>query len=482
MSQLFTLKLSDNVDTINFMASPFFVMDGGFDISLPRVKRELVATRPGFYLPLISDFEWREAKLRFEIRGASRSAILQSLGRIERLLRNIAARARITAGRRGELSYTWEGATDLTYFEVYGGDIAFPTDVLSVAKIHAKENGQYYIPEIELTLYLSGLGFGTSIFSDTLTEVPLFNPSVGAKQTGGVRVQNPGNGQYSYVEIAGVDLPGSQPLITKIRLTSDTPYSTWQLLYLGLQATNWPVNVVYDDTALVYQSGFSITADANANGGQYRSRAFSANTFSFFSQMEWSVSDAISNAAIMFFAFLHTWSGVPSGFQVAVGIDDYVTYGIRYQGDYVVPSSTTQKNVPIGPIQIPPTEELVRYGTLNPDLWFGLWFATDTAGTMTVDYLSLLPIGNGMRIWRGRTSALTGDLYDDGWRGQEYRVSSTPNVANPFYGLMEPLKLEPGITQRIYFTSAGSQTALSERQRAFVARVYVVPTYSLLAL
>jgi len=483
MSQIFTLKLSDNVDMIDFMKNPYFVMDGGFDISLPRVKRELVATRPGFYLPLISNVEWREAKLQFEIRGPTRSSILSSLGKIEKILRNIAARSRITAGRRGEMSYAWEGATNLTYFEVYSGDIAFPTDVLSVAKIHAKANGEYYIPEIELTLYMSGLGYGVSIFSDVLTEVPLFNPSVGAKQTGGVRVQNPGASQYNYVEIAGVDLPGSQPLITKIRLTTDTPYTKWDLLYMGLQVENFPTNVVYDSSAVVYSSGFNTTNDANANGGSYRERTFVAPFFSYLSQMEWSVSSVgITDAAFMFFAFLHSFNGVPSGFQAAVGIDDYVTYGIRYQGDYITPSITTQKNVPLGPIQIPPTEELVRYGTLHSDLWFGLWFATDTAGIATVDYLSLMPISNGLRILRGRTAAQVGDLYDDGWRGQEYRVSSTPDVANSFYGLMEPLKLEPGITQRIYFTTASTATVISERQRALVVRVYVVPTYSLLAL
>jgi len=91
MAQPFILKLSDNVNAIDFLSNSFKVMDGGFDISLPRVKRELAAERPGFYVPLISYYEYREAKLQFEIRGATRSAVLANLNSLERVLRNIAA-------------------------------------------------------------------------------------------------------------------------------------------------------------------------------------------------------------------------------------------------------------------------------------------------------------------------------------------------------------------------------------------------------
>jgi hypothetical protein len=487
MAQPFILRITDNLETVDFLSQAVQVADGGFDIGLPHAKRELGLIRPGFYSPLAMNYEYRDAKLRFAITGQTRADVLTHLHKLERILRNIANRMRVAAGRRGELAYAWEGSNNITYFEIYGGDISFPNDLLSVAKIHALSNGMHLLPDCELSLQLSAYGYGLSIYSDDLTEVPLYNPSVAGKQTGGVKIQNPRQTtvqNYHWVEIEGADLPGSQPLLAKVVLNTDTPYSRWAMMYMGLQQQPYPTKIIFDSEPpdLAWGSGATVPS-AEAEGGSYRQLTFGGRiSHSFFSTYAWSVSN---DTVGMFYAFYHAASTIPNDMAFAIGVDDYVSFGIRFQEDYVTPlySST----VPLGAIQLPPTRlELKDYGVIHPDLWLGLWVVVDNdaGGTMTLDSLSLLPIANGLRMWRTRVSHnVIGSFIDDGWRGLEYfKASADGRVSSPFYALLEPLRLEPGVNQRIYFTSFGDAGLGNEKSRAFKVRVYVVPTYLTLAL
>jgi hypothetical protein len=487
MSQPFILRLTDNVEEVNFLSGGYRVMDGGFDISLPRAKRELAFVRHGVWQPASNQYEFREAKLRFGIRGSTRSEILERLHKLERILRQIGSRARPYSGRRGELSYAWDGSTDVTFFEVYGGDIQFPADLLSVAKIHAIVGGEFLLPDCELTLQLSPYGYGLSIYSDSPVEVPLYNPTVGAKTTGGISIQNVRvnpTEQYNYVEIDGADLPGSQPLITKITLSTGSPYTAWTALYMGLQAAPFPAasDLVFDSAEIVGAIGGSEMADTYCEGGAYRRIVFGSRiAHSFFSTIAWEVTNQVG----LYYSFVHC-AVIPSGSSFAIGVDDYVEFGIRYQEDYVDASSSNLV-VPLGAIQLPPTgPELANLGTINPDLWLGLWFMLDNAsgGTLGVDYISFLPMGSGLRVLRTRVSKSTaGTYYDDGWRGvQAFKASSGGLVSSPFYGLLDNLRLEPGITQRIYFESMGGSSVGNDKQRTFSVRVYAVPTYLTLAL
>lgn len=492
MSQLFLLQLSDNVDTpINFISSAYKVEDGGFDIGLPSVRRELAPVRPGFYIPVISEVEYRESTIKFEIRGSTRAQVISRLNAIERLLNNVANRKLLGNGRRAEIQYAWEGADNITYFEVYGGEVSFPRDALSVAKVHRIMDGVYAIPECELRLYLSGSGYALSLFSDALTEVALYNPTVGAKQTGGVTVKNPGyylsgtwQPQYNYVEIDGDDLPGSTPLITKIQLASGATYSLWNFLYMGLQQSPFPSSILFDNSTLAYSVGGTTPSSTNASQGTYRSYTYpnTAPWTNFFADFAWSVGN---NTIGMFYAFLHSFDAISSNFHIAIGVDDYVSFGVRTVGEWSSYSTTNKYVLPLGLIQLPPVDLAVAdQGTLHPNLEMGLFVSGEDGATLTIDYVSLLPVTAGLRMWRSRVSNLTGTLVDDGWRGIEYLKDGSNQVSTPFHGLLEPLKLSPGITQRIYFTSGGAPGVgvASERLREFTARVYVVPTYASMAM
>lgn len=489
---MFKLTLSDGTTTVDFLGSVYQVMDGGFDITLPRVKRELVQHRPGFYTPIVTDYEYREAKLRFAVSGATRSAVVSGIQSIERILNNIAARRRITAGARGELQYQWDGTSNITYFEVYGGDLIYPSDALSVAKIHRKIDGNFTVPDIELTLFLSASGYGISLSSDSLTEVPLLNGTVGSKTTGGVDVQSLGYHyttswvlNQSYVELNAVDLPGSTPLITKIQLEPDSPFSAFSFLYMGLQQTPFSSKLVYDSTELDDTPGGSSTPSSSANLGYYHTQTYgSARPPQFFPSYEWSVEN---NTLGMFYAFYHSYgAGINASQHWAVGMGDAAnTWGIYYNNDYVNMAVNSYPTWPLGAIMVPSVGvDLADYGTLHPDLTLGFYMALESGQTVNFDYMALLPMSNGLRIWRARTPAVTGtlDFIDDGWRGLLYAKNTSNQVYTPFIGFMEPLKLSPGITQRIYVHSIGSGTNIDDRERTFRARVWIVPTYQSLAI
>ena len=49
MTELFTLTLSDNNESVDFIGSIFKVKDGGFDIGTVEADRLLYKVRPGFF-------------------------------------------------------------------------------------------------------------------------------------------------------------------------------------------------------------------------------------------------------------------------------------------------------------------------------------------------------------------------------------------------------------------------------------------------
>lgn len=482
MTQPFILEINpgiiyDDVSSqqespISFLSQSYQVMDGGFDIGLPETQRTFGMTRPGFYRPTKINKSYRKATIRFAISGVSRSSLLQNLHYLRRTLSKLDALERVASGQRMELKYAWGGATQINHFEIYGADLLIPPDVLSVEKMHKIINGRYVIPDFELTLYISPMGYSVSIYSDPI-ELPIYNTYVGSKRTGGVKVVN---AQTNWVRILGSDIDGDTPVVTKLSLTPGSTYSDWHLLYAGITRPPYPGKIIYDSAEIVYGYGSVLSG---GYGGNHRRFVYNgAASVDFFSAFAWEYGDSIG----MFHAFYHGYSELPTTMQLAVGIDDYVTWGIRWHGDWVkIPPGYT--SMPMGVIQLPPTPVgLANKGILHEDLWLGVWFAYDGPTTGTLDYISLLPIKDGLRVWRYRSDNKQGDLIDDGWDGLEYlKDSRTGKVWSPFYGLMEPLRLYPGVDQRIYFTSVGGRNSAEERNRMFNVRVYYVPTYETLA-
>jgi hypothetical protein len=170
---------------------------------------------------------------------------------------------------------------------------------------------------------------------------------------------------------------------------------------------------------------------------------------------------------------------------LAVGVDDYTHWGVRYVNDWVTMNgSDPVTSLPLGQIQLPPSDPALEgVGTLDDTLMTGLFVSYEAGGgTLKFDYLYLLPILNGIRSWRARLSYLTGTMVDDDWQGLTYLKDGSNKISTPFFNLMDSIKLEPGLTQRLYFFGVGYQNSEDERQREFNVRVLGVPTYSSLAL
>lgn len=497
MAQLFTLKLTDGTETVDFLGYIYGLMEGGFNISSLRARKPSVALyRPGgIFIPVESKDEPRSGEITFQVSGADRGEAIENLGKIRRILRRAEARKRFGAGERVELQYAWEGSDQITYFEVYGGAVDPPEDVLSIDKMHVKRDGRYIIPECTCQLWMSTYGYAISPLSGSPTEVPLFNPYVGSKQTGGVNIKNPytahaGNpgNHYNYVEIAGTDLPGSEPYITRIKILADPTYWYYpKSVYIGHRVDPQPTKLIYESDERAYGGGSNQSDSGASNGSyvQFGPTATGGPGMDFFGCICWELGNATVGT---FYAFLEAYVATNGYMHYAVGVDDYVWYQARWIGNFhQCNAQNTTKSLPLGSITLPMGgKEVAALGNVNPDLWLGVFKAWEaTSITYYVDFLYLLPIDDGLRIWvnRGVTASNIDDYtYDDGWTGQLYRQDAAgPNyyISTPWYGLLEPIKLEPGVDQNLYFYIYNQTSANYEH--TMKVQVYVVPTYTALA-
>jgi len=126
-------------------------------------------------------------------------------------------------------------------------------------------------------------------------------------------------------------------------------------------------------------------------------------------------------------------------------------------------------------------------GSLTQDQNLGVWVVNneDSARDLLLHYASVLPVDNGLRILVSRfRSSTAGQYVDDGWRGIEYfRRGSDSALSTPFYPLLDSLRLDPGVAQRLSFASCGQPgNETEEIWRAFKVRLYAVPTYLALAM
>lgn len=485
MAQLWRLRLTDGVNTVNFVDSvdhTYQIADGGFDIGMPAIRREIAPLREDFYLPIQTEHDARDAALEFVIRGATRSAVIAALDKIEIILRSAEARSRIGAGRRVELSYAWEGATNMTYFEVYGGTVSFPADVMSIAKVHYIADGNYEIAECKLSMVLSPVGYGLAIHTEigAAQQVPLINPSIGAKTLNAVTVQNPADTHNNWVEIDGADLPGSQPLLTKLVVGAGSPFTRWDSVHIGVQQAPFPSVLLYDfRDFLTGPAMWSPVANASAHRGEYHT--WTSNPGAPYYEetipgIDWQLNEA---SAGVHQAFLH--SGVQNTQRVSfsLGVYDYARNGMMLKGDWVSVSGPVC-TIPLGMIQLPPSgNDILPYGQL--DLAMALFTGGDAAQEARGDFISLMPMGNGLRIWQARSNYVQATIVDDGWKGINYAYDAT-YVWEPYYALMNPVRLEPGVNQRLYFTTSTASYLADDRNSALTVKLYAVPTYRSLAM
>lgn len=474
------LKFYDGTTTINFLGTIYKVHDGGFNISTPRTTRDFAQTRSGFYIPVKIRKTYREAEISFEVVGATRAEILSSLQTIERMLDRLDRRKRPYAGQRAEMQYGWDGSAGITYFEVFGGELEYPDDLLSVEKLHKIENDKYVVPECKLTLYLSPQGYGLSVHSTSMTEIPLDNSSIGAKATGGVTIKNPASGNENWVDIVAADVAGQGPMITKITLASGGTYEDWNMLFMGLCVSPQPSKVRFEESELVDTP--SGTSTAGGSGGFHLVYPYSGTVPSYpgLSDYRWQLTE---NTTGLFYGFWHSYGGMNADHQYALGVDDYTTWQIKHLGQFYRPRND-QGILPVGSIQLPPVDPAVMATglALNPDLEVAFFIGKEAESDINLDFLYLMPINDGLRVLVAHGNSTVGTTVDDDWTGALYLIDGSNELVVPFFGVSSPIRLVPNKNQRLYFNACSFSATTSEKDRTMTVRVYGVPTYNTLAL
>jgi hypothetical protein len=501
----FVLKLVNSASqVVDFMGTGYLVSEGGFNISLSRREPKFAIYKPGpFFIPVAQQETYRVATLKFSAVGATRSAVLAQIGKVRQILTQAEARKRLGAGGRIELQYKWDGATNTTFFEVYGGDISLPDDALSIEKIHYKdENGNYVLPEIELTLYISTYGYSIDLFSGTPTQVELSNEN-GTDTLNYLTFRNAGefssNYRDNWVEIAADQLPGSEPYLTIIDIdTNDANFKLFDYLYIGLQpgdfpwgANDFPLDqwLILDEDENILSFGTAYS-DSNCSNGYYEEGQYSGSvgvpstaTIAF---------NIMSSNPVFgtYYVFLNGRNYLPQNLHLAAGYnpDANHKWNLHYVGDFNSPADATTRYMALGPMQIPPDRDIAQFGVMDYGIEMGIFGGYEaTPTTWSYDCIILLPMTGGLRIWQNRgvdtVAFLNGYLVDDGWKGVlYYDDAGAGNIRQPMIPYLEPLKLEPNMKQRLYFHSfATGGSVANHYARIMKVKVYVVPTFSTLA-
>jgi len=482
MAQLFNLSVSDGSDTLVFFSTSqgtgtrYQLADGGFQVGLPAASRSFGLLRPGIGVMTKEHFETRECTIAFSIYASSRSNAVSQVHRINSVLKNVSQRAKTGMGERVDLMYAWEGAGSATYLEVYAGELVLPDDLWSVEGIHGQIYGEYVVPNLVLRLWLSPDAWKISPRSTSMVAVPLTN-SYGSNNTSGLRVRNTGT---NYVTISAGSVDGDAPCPIKVTVDpGDANYSNYYYLYMGLQRQldGYPINLLYDSANVTYLTGGSTSTIGGGYGGNYKRTVYTGAFVGAFAQYYWD----FNNTKGLFYQFVNHGEDHGSGYKdiaYAMGMDDYVTMGITSKGDWFS-ATYSFLSTNCGVIQLPPgPKELADLGTFHEDLSLGVWVAcaNPNGGVASMDYIDYLPIGDGARIWRCRLPTTGGgSAIDDGWQGIEY-VTGGGKIWTPFYAVLNPLKIIPGESQRIYFKTVGSSNG-AEHTREIKVRVSYVPSY-----
>jgi hypothetical protein len=475
----YQLDLVRGQTTISFMGdtSPFLVMDGGFDIGMPRRSVDVspvVGSMGALFVPTNISYDVRIATIKFEVKGATKGAVLENINNIREVIRSAEAREQFGLGDRVELRYKWDGSNVVTYFEVYSGDLIMPDDIISVEKQFIKKGGDDVLPDLELRLMISPMGYGVSVFSEP-TPLPVSSYYT-ARTTGYVQVKGSRAGEQNWVGIDDTDLPGSDPYLTKI--TVNSPITGINSMYLGLRQAPYPTVLNFEgESSHEPGSGTNYNCVDCSNGAYRQMDAVTP-------EVNYSLRWLLTNATLgMFYGFYFDHnSSINMGLSFSIGMASTI-------GQWVASDSIESRGVGRIPISAIPIFHgvdktvLDTYG-IDPDTIFFIKVVNEDPlyTVYNIDRVYLLPIDNGLRIWSPKADSVlmsnyaTGLIVDDSWRNLLYRLSPTTNYySNPHYGMLEPLKLEARKDQRIYFET------LFPKDVDFQVKVDVVPTFETMA-
>lgn len=493
---MYLLKLNDGTNSIDFLTKEFLLENAGFEIRTPR-KKQLWGGGTIFSHGeslVSSKYENRKLRITFSITGATRDEFNSNASDLERLLTVARRRAVEQQGNRVELQYQIDGASQVTYFEVIDGTLAFPKNLMSVEQVLQTDSaGRFTVEKFVLELITHPFGFSISPVNGSPVEVPLTNGN-GTDVTGGLAVVNhddSDSGHDNWVEIKAADIADSeQELDTILRLKGNVFIAgRTQKFYIGHRTGNTDFTHILEDDDADYVNGSPTpTVDTDASGGTY-SQVTHADTDGIALLFRW---DLTATEAAKTQGPFRLFGRVTEG----ASWDEDASYWIRFTlsgviflatGKRVKPISSNVEFLDFGTFHLPPGFPSPALDPVDEDILpfeIALYGEYDVGvGTATVnfDYLMLLPLDGGYRVLQFPVLGLVGDDYvvDDGWEDHVYYMSAdADNYKLSFpVGLLSRIRLIPNQDQRLYIVQE-SDTKNCQIDRGLDVELFKIPRYT----
>lgn len=486
----FVLKLKSSTHEVDFLGPTYVLSDGGLKIDPP--ERDNVwgsVSKYGLGARLLDyTVNNRTISINFQVKTATRSAMLDAISTIETLLRTARERSINQEPTRVSLYYQWDGRATVTYFEIIDGTFRYPEDIMSVEQV-VQYNGEVYtIVDCTLELVAHPYSYGISPVDGTPTEIPLKNGNTsGSYVTGGVTVYNQDDsdaGQDNWVDILGSDVIGDAPSITIIEITGVSTGGPPQRIAIGhrIESTPMPAHILEE-------SAFTESAEVEATpltGSGYSGGSADIYDFDNVNQVSlgyWTIQDS------------HVYGGQPYR-AVAVAalgypFDTDMNYQLRltlpadentifYQTDWVSPL-VEENYLDFGVIVLPPFKGITSVADLRLNL-YGFRKFTGTS-QFSIDYLYLLPIREGYRVLQNRVTSTSGGFgdkfVDNNWESIQYAEDGGDRLGI-IDGLFSPIRLIPGKNQRLYFLF-NDLFSFQPPTFSYTVRVYSIPLYVTMA-
>jgi hypothetical protein len=307
------------------------------------------------------------------------------------------------------------------------------------------------------------------------TQLALTNPN-GTATTSALTVGN--DSTDNYVDISGAAVAGDLPGATRLEATNTSGDSAGTGLYhlwIGHNYTNPSTYTPLIEGEASTHAGGTATADADASGGNYENIVFSS-TGSESKIASWALSSNLLTAAAGRF------------YKVLVRFFQDPRLSVRYRFKLVWNNATVW-NGPLVSMDLLYATSIRDMGTMRLPPWLpGLTGLSELtldlyaigAGTVKIDYLFLTPVDG----WRkleciGYNLPANSRAIDDGIDDRLYAdTGSGSDKIGLFVGYGQPIHLEPGKNQRLYFLqadNAGFAGADSSIARTLGVKLYYRP-------
>jgi hypothetical protein len=360
---------------------------------------------------------------------------------------------------------------------------------MSVEQVHQKISDRFIIVNFTLTLVLYPFAYPISPVTGTPNNVKLSNLH-GADQTELVVHNFNDSSNDNFVEIKASQLPGAYPLPLKITIKGDSGESEKTgKIYIGVRQDDLNFVPILEDNAASFRIGnVSPTSDPDySSGGTYSNLVHTITSpapIQATTLATWTLTDSQVDAtqgAFRIFGKVRDGYYWDTDANYSLAIIESASGTVLHQTEWRTPLDTTISLFDFGTVFLPPWAGSNK-GLSSLKIRLNVWRKTYGTTTIKLDYIALLPQDGGYRViqYRGGGLGQLEYVIDDGWEKTVHHKKTSGKLSGLPFGLMPPLTLKPGITQRIYFIMEGINGS-SEISRRLKVSVGVVPTYMVLS-